>query len=42
MVSTDPEQHAERVREIERLGATIVCLQNGSGAAPEANPAGVR
>jgi coenzyme F420-dependent glucose-6-phosphate dehydrogenase len=35
IVSSDPEQHAERVREIERLGATVVCLQNGSGAAPE-------
>jgi len=35
IVSSDPEQHAERVRDIERLGATIVCLQNGSGAAPE-------
>jgi coenzyme F420-dependent glucose-6-phosphate dehydrogenase len=34
-VSSDPAQHAERVREIERLGATIVCLQNASGAAPE-------
>jgi coenzyme F420-dependent glucose-6-phosphate dehydrogenase len=22
------------VREIERLGATVVCLQNGSGAEP--------
>jgi coenzyme F420-dependent glucose-6-phosphate dehydrogenase len=35
IVSSDPAQHAERVREIERLGATIVCLQNASGAAPE-------
>src|SRR5215208_6369903 len=35
IVSSDPEVHAERVREIERLGATVVCLQNGSGAAPE-------
>jgi coenzyme F420-dependent glucose-6-phosphate dehydrogenase len=34
-VSSDPERHAERVREVERLGATIVWLQNGSGAAPE-------
>jgi coenzyme F420-dependent glucose-6-phosphate dehydrogenase len=25
----------ERIREIEELGATVVCLQNGSGAAPE-------
>jgi len=35
IVSSDPRVHAERVREVERLGATIVCLQNGSGAAPE-------
>ena len=35
IVSSDPEVHAERVREVERLGATVVCLQNGSGAAPE-------
>ncbi len=34
IVSADPEVHADRVREIERLGATIVCLQNASGAAP--------
>ena len=30
-----PSVHAERIREVERLGATVVCLQNGSGAAPE-------
>jgi coenzyme F420-dependent glucose-6-phosphate dehydrogenase len=35
IVSADPEQHVERIREIEALGATVVCLQNGSGAAPE-------
>jgi coenzyme F420-dependent glucose-6-phosphate dehydrogenase len=35
IISADPEHHAERIREIERLGATVVCLQNGSGAAPE-------
>jgi coenzyme F420-dependent glucose-6-phosphate dehydrogenase len=35
IVSSDPEQHVERIREIEKLGATVVCLQNGSGAAPE-------
>jgi coenzyme F420-dependent glucose-6-phosphate dehydrogenase len=35
IVSSDPEHHVERIREIERLGATVVCLQNGSGAAPE-------
>jgi len=35
IVSADPDQHLERIREIEKLGATVVCLQNGSGAAPE-------
>jgi coenzyme F420-dependent glucose-6-phosphate dehydrogenase len=34
IISSDPEQHAERIREVERLGATVVCLQNGSGADP--------
>jgi len=34
IVSSDPEYHADRIREVEKLGATIVCLQNGSGAAP--------
>jgi coenzyme F420-dependent glucose-6-phosphate dehydrogenase len=35
IISSDPEHHVERIREIEQLGATVVCLQNGSGAAPE-------
>ena len=34
IISSDPSEHAERVREIERMGATIVCLQNASGADP--------
>src|SRR5215203_4331128 len=34
IVSSDPAVHTERVRELEKLGATIVCLQNGSGADP--------
>jgi coenzyme F420-dependent glucose-6-phosphate dehydrogenase len=34
IVSSDPEVHAERIREIERLGPTIVCLANNSGADP--------
>lgn len=34
IVSSDPEHHAERVREVEGLGATVVCLQNASGADP--------
>jgi coenzyme F420-dependent glucose-6-phosphate dehydrogenase len=36
IVSSDPEVHVERVREVEQLGATIVCLQNASGADPHA------
>ena len=35
IVSSDPEHHVERIREIEQIGATVVCLQNGSGSAPE-------
>jgi coenzyme F420-dependent glucose-6-phosphate dehydrogenase len=35
IVASDPEQHVERIGEVEKLGATIVCLQNGSGSAPE-------
>jgi coenzyme F420-dependent glucose-6-phosphate dehydrogenase len=34
IVGSDPDMHAERVREVEQLGATIVCLQNASGADP--------
>jgi coenzyme F420-dependent glucose-6-phosphate dehydrogenase len=34
ILSSDPEVHADRVREIERMGATVVCLQNASGADP--------
>ena len=34
ILSSDPGVHAERIREVERLGATVVCLQNGSGADP--------
>jgi coenzyme F420-dependent glucose-6-phosphate dehydrogenase len=34
IVSTDLEEHAERVREVERLGATTVALMNNSGADP--------
>jgi coenzyme F420-dependent glucose-6-phosphate dehydrogenase len=34
ILSADPEVHADRVREVERMGATVVCLQNASGAAP--------
>jgi coenzyme F420-dependent glucose-6-phosphate dehydrogenase len=34
IISADPEHHIERIREVEELGATVVCLQNGSGAEP--------
>jgi coenzyme F420-dependent glucose-6-phosphate dehydrogenase len=34
IISSDPGHHVERIREVEQLGATVVCLQNGSGAAP--------
>jgi coenzyme F420-dependent glucose-6-phosphate dehydrogenase len=34
IISADPEHHVERIREVESMGATIVCLQNGSGADP--------
>jgi coenzyme F420-dependent glucose-6-phosphate dehydrogenase len=34
IVSSDANHHAERVREVEALGATVVCLQNASGADP--------
>jgi coenzyme F420-dependent glucose-6-phosphate dehydrogenase len=34
IVSSDPNLHIERIREIEAMGATVVCLQNGSGSDP--------
>jgi coenzyme F420-dependent glucose-6-phosphate dehydrogenase len=34
ILSSDPSVHVERIREVEKLGATVVCLQNASGAAP--------
>jgi len=34
IVSADPDHHAERIREIEAMGPTVVCLQNASGAEP--------
>jgi coenzyme F420-dependent glucose-6-phosphate dehydrogenase len=33
-IGADPELHAERVREVETLGATIVALMNNSGTDP--------
>jgi coenzyme F420-dependent glucose-6-phosphate dehydrogenase len=34
IISSDPEAHTERIREIEELGATTVALMNVSGADP--------
>jgi coenzyme F420-dependent glucose-6-phosphate dehydrogenase len=34
IISSDPEVHAERIREAERLGATTMSLMNVSGADP--------
>ncbi len=34
IISSDPDLHAERIREIERMGATTVALMNNSGADP--------
>lgn len=34
IIGSDPAHHVERIREIDKLGATVVCLQNGSGADP--------
>jgi coenzyme F420-dependent glucose-6-phosphate dehydrogenase len=34
IIGADPEHHVARIRELERLGATVVVLQNCSGADP--------
>ncbi len=34
IVSSDPDTHVERIREVEQLGATTVVLMNNSGADP--------
>lgn len=34
IVSADPDVHVERIRELEQLGATTLCLTNVSGADP--------
>jgi coenzyme F420-dependent glucose-6-phosphate dehydrogenase len=36
IISTDPDEHADRIREVEALGATTVALMNNSGADPHA------
>ena len=34
IIGSDPELHVQRLREVEALGATIVCIQNASGSDP--------
>jgi coenzyme F420-dependent glucose-6-phosphate dehydrogenase len=34
IIAADPEVHAERIREVEGMGATIVALMNNSGSDP--------
>jgi coenzyme F420-dependent glucose-6-phosphate dehydrogenase len=34
IIGADPAMHAERLRELEGMGATIIVLQNNSGADP--------
>ena len=34
IVSADPDEHVERIEEVERLGATTIALMNVSGADP--------
>jgi coenzyme F420-dependent glucose-6-phosphate dehydrogenase len=36
IISSDPAVHAERIREVEQMGATVVALMNNSGADPHA------
>jgi coenzyme F420-dependent glucose-6-phosphate dehydrogenase len=36
IVAADPAEHVERLRQLEEMGATIVVVQNCSGAGPEA------
>jgi coenzyme F420-dependent glucose-6-phosphate dehydrogenase len=34
IIGSDTEQHVERIRELEEMGATVIVLQNNSGADP--------
>jgi coenzyme F420-dependent glucose-6-phosphate dehydrogenase len=36
IISSDPAVHVQRIEEIAQMGATIICLQNASGADPVA------
>lgn len=42
IVSSDLDVHVERIREIERMGATMVVLVNNSGADPHSALGGLR
>jgi coenzyme F420-dependent glucose-6-phosphate dehydrogenase len=35
IISSDPDLHADRIRETENMEPTVVCLQNASGADPQ-------
>lgn len=34
IIGSEPGMHVERLREVEALGATVVCIQNASGSDP--------
>src|SRR3954447_26231459 len=34
IIASDPSEHVDRIRELEELGATVIVLQNNSGADP--------
>lgn len=34
IVSSDPNEHVERLSELAEMGATVICVQNASGADP--------
>jgi coenzyme F420-dependent glucose-6-phosphate dehydrogenase len=36
VIGSDPDMHAERIRQVEQMGATTVVLMNNSGADPHA------
>ncbi len=35
IISADPDTHVKKIRMLERLGATVVCVMNVSGSDPE-------
>jgi coenzyme F420-dependent glucose-6-phosphate dehydrogenase len=36
IISANPEEHVERIRQVGEMGATAVALMNNSGADPHA------